>query len=70
MGWYMTQSKDRNGIPLSDARNQYLAYHEGHTGFSRQTYNRKAWLVAVAGKVDARSAMYREQISSCRLRRF
>ncbi|KIN76374.1 lytic transglycosylase [Sulfitobacter mediterraneus] len=70
MGWYMTQSKDRNGIPLSDARNQYLAYHEGHTGFSRQTYNRKAWLVAVAGKVDARSTMYREQISSCRLRRF
>ncbi|MBM1632671.1 lytic transglycosylase [Sulfitobacter mediterraneus] len=70
MGWYMTQSKDRNGIPLTDARNQYLAYHEGHTGFSRQTYNRKAWLVAVAGKVDARSAMYREQISSCRLRRF
>jgi len=70
MGWYMTQSKDRNGISLSDARNQYLAYHEGHTGFSRQTYNRKAWLVAVAGKVDTRSAMYREQISSCRLRRF
>jgi hypothetical protein len=70
MGWYMTQSKDRNGIPLSDARNQYLAYHEGHTGYSRQTYNRKAWLVAVAGKVDSRSAMYREQISSCRLRRF
>jgi hypothetical protein len=70
MGWYMTQSKDRNGIPLTDARNQYLAYHEGHTGFSRQTHNRKAWLVAVAGKVDARSAMYREQISSCRLRRF
>jgi len=70
MGWYMTQSKDRNGISLSDARNQYLAYHEGHTGFSRQTYNKKAWLVAVAGKVDARSAMYRDQISSCRLRRF
>jgi len=68
MGWYMNQTRDRNGIALSDARNQYLAYHEGHTGFSRQTYNSKAWLVAVAGKVDARSSMYQNQIAGCRLR--
>ena len=68
MGWYMTQSRDRNGIPLTDARNQYLAYHEGHSGFRRATYNRKSWLVAVAGKVDARSAMYQQQIAGCRLR--
>ncbi|AXI40948.1 lytic transglycosylase [Sulfitobacter sp. SK011] len=68
MGWYMNQSRDRNGIALSDARNQYLAYHEGHTGFSRQSYNSKAWLVAVAGKVDARAQMYQGQIAGCRLR--
>ncbi|MGJ5618051.1 lytic transglycosylase [Sulfitobacter sp. MF3-043] len=68
MGWYMNQSRDRNGIALSDARNQYLAYHEGHTGFSRQSYNSKAWLVAVASKVDARAQMYQGQIAGCRLR--
>ncbi|MFD2739703.1 lytic transglycosylase [Sulfitobacter aestuarii] len=68
MGWYMNQSRDRNGIPLYDARNQYLAYHEGHTGYSRQSYNSKAWLVAVAGKVDARARMYEAQIAGCRLR--
>ena len=68
MGWYMNQSRDRNGIALSDARNQYLAYHEGHTGFSRQSYNSKAGLVAVAGKVDARAQMYQGQIAGCRLR--
>lgn len=68
MGWYMNQSRDRNGIALSDARNQYLAYHEGHTGFSRQSYNSKAWLIAVAGKVDARAQMYQGQIAGCRLR--
>ena len=66
MGWYMNTSRDRNGIQLHDARNQYLAYHEGHTGFSRGTYNRKPWLVGVANKVEARSAMYRNQISACR----
>lgn len=68
MGWYMNSSRDRNGIALSDARNQYLAYHEGHTGFRKASYNRKPWLVAVAGKVENRSMMYREQIQGCRLR--
>ncbi len=68
MGWYMTQTRDRNGVALHDARNQYLAYHEGHTGFSRQSYNAKSWLVAVAGKVDARAKMYEGQIAGCRLR--
>ena len=69
MGWYMNQSRDRNGIPLTNARNQYLAYHEGHSGFRRASYNRKSWLVAVAGKVESRSAMYEQQIAGCRLRR-
>ncbi len=68
MGWYMNISRKRNGISLQDARNQYLAYHEGHTGFSRASYNRKPWLVGVAGKVEARSFMYRDQIAACRLR--
>lgn len=68
MGWYFNETQRRNGIPLTDARNQYLAYHEGHTGFSRGSYNQKSWLVGVAAKVDARSAMYRDQISGCRLR--
>ena len=69
MGWYMNQSRDRNGIPLTNARNQYLAYHEGHSGFRRASYNRKSWLVAVAGKVESRSLMYEQQIAGCRLRR-
>ena len=68
MGWYMNQTRDRNGVPLYDARNQYLAYHEGHTGFARQSYNSKSWLVEVAGKVDARAMMYQGQIATCHLR--
>jgi hypothetical protein len=66
MGWYMNQSRDRNGIALTDARNQYLAYHEGHTGFRKGSYNRKSWLVAVSSKVQARSAMYEQQLAGCR----
>ncbi|MCR8826862.1 transglycosylase SLT domain-containing protein [Pseudosulfitobacter koreensis] len=66
MGWYMTTTNRRNSIALTDARNQYLAYHEGHTGYARGSYNSKTWLVQVAGKVDARSNMYATQLARCR----
>lgn len=66
MGWYMAKSNERLGISLTDARNQYLAYHEGRTGYSRQSYNAKPWLLRVAGEVGQRSIMYQSQLSSCR----
>ncbi|SIO17087.1 transglycosylase SLT domain-containing protein [Vannielia litorea] len=65
MGWYMNKTRERNGVPLTDARNQYLAYHEGHSGFARGSYNAKAWLVGVAGSVGARSEIYRAQLAAC-----
>ena len=70
MGWYMNLTRDRNGVSLHDARNQYLAYHEGHTGFARKSYNSKGWLVGVAGKVDSRAKLYQRQIAGCRLGRW
>ncbi|WP_204112771.1 transglycosylase SLT domain-containing protein [Shimia biformata] len=66
MGWYFNQSKEKNGIRLDDARNQYLAYHDGHTGYSRGTYKRKSWLMRIAAEVDARSDMYEKQLKRCR----
>jgi hypothetical protein len=65
MGWYMDQTERGLGVSKSDARNQYLAYHEGRTGFANGTYNEKAWLVAVADKVAARAERYRVQLQSC-----
>ncbi|MBC6437409.1 MAG: lytic transglycosylase [Rhodobacteraceae bacterium] len=66
MGWYMTLTEARNGIPLTDVRNQYLAYHEGHTGYARGSYNRKPWLIRVAGRVADRAQTYRAQLAACR----
>lgn len=66
MGWYMDQTQERVGVPKWDARNQYLAYHEGRTGFSRGTHNGKSWLLAVADKVDSRAQMYNTQLQMCR----
>jgi hypothetical protein len=65
MGWYMTLTVERNGIPLHDARNQYLAYHEGHAGYRRGSYNAKPWLLRVADSVADRAATYEMQLITC-----
>lgn len=66
MGWYMDQSSARLGISKADARAQYLAYHEGRTGYSKQSYLGKPWLMDVSAKVQARSQTYAQQLQSCR----
>lgn len=66
MGWYMNDTRERNGVPLYDARNQYLAYHEGHTGYARGSYRNKSWLLRVSNEVAARADTYRGQLANCR----
>lgn len=66
IGWYSRKSLERNGIMLNDPRNLYLAYHDGHTGYARGSYNAKPWLINVADRVATRAAMYDSQLRSCR----
>ncbi len=66
MGWYMDESSAKLGISKDDAEAQYLAYHEGRTGYASESYLGKPWLVEVAAKVGARSEMYRDQLAYCR----
>ena len=66
MGWYMNDSSRILGISKYDAASQYLAYHEGRNGFARGSHQGKGWLMGVAGKVNARSELYRMQLASCR----
>ncbi|MCI2400195.1 lytic transglycosylase [Aliiroseovarius subalbicans] len=68
MGWYMTQTREVTGVSLSDARNQYLAYHDGRNGFLRGTYKSKSWLVRIADEVAVRAVTYDAQLKSCRRR--
>lgn len=65
MGWYMTQTYEETGIPVHDATNQYLAYHEGRTGYLRGSHNSKSWLMRIAGEVGARAVMYDQQLRLC-----
>lgn len=65
MGWYMAATTRSLGIAQNDARNQYLAYHDGRTGYARGSYKSKPWLIRVAGEVSTRANMYHTQLVGC-----
>jgi len=65
MGWYMAESSTMLGIALNDTRNQYLAYHEGRTGFARGSHNSKSWLMRISQEVAARGEQYQYQLIAC-----
>ena len=65
VGWYNYQSVRRSGLSLQNTYGLYLAYHEGHGGYNRATYQQKPWLMAVARKVEARANSYQAQLLTC-----
>jgi hypothetical protein len=65
IGWYMAESTRTLGISKSDAESQYLAYHEGRTGFANGSYASKGWLVTIGQEVGARAQRYSSQLRSC-----
>ncbi len=66
IGWYCNLSKIKCKISKKDTYNLYLAYHEGHGGFLKKTYNRKPWLKKTAKKVRLKANSYSYQLSQCR----
>ncbi len=66
VAWYCSVSHQKLGIPFSDARNLYLAYHEGHGGFRRQSHANKHWLINTAQNVHQRAWQYDTQLANCR----
>ncbi|APX89728.1 lytic transglycosylase [Brevirhabdus pacifica] len=66
IGWYFSKTAERNGVALNDTRNQYLAYHEGRTGYARGSYRSKPWLMTVSDKLQDRAVRYHMQLLSCR----
>lgn len=68
MGWYFDKSEKGLGISKHDARGQYLAYHEGRSGYARGSHNAKPWLLAVSDRVASRAETYRMQLQTCRRR--
>ncbi|MFH1953943.1 MAG: hypothetical protein ABIL06_20290 [Pseudomonadota bacterium] len=65
VGWYCNLSSMKCGISKQNARDLYLAYHEGRGGFNRKSYRGKKWLLQVANKVQERANRYQGQLASC-----
>ena len=66
VGWYNYKTHKLLSVPLTDARNLYLAYHEGRGGYKRGSYRAKPWLLSVADKVQRQSDRYRIQYNNCK----
>ena len=65
IGWYTNVSQRKLGVSKWDGEKQYLAYHEGHGGYSRGSYLAKPWLQSVAKKVGAEAKRYASQLKRC-----
>ncbi|MDP2901933.1 MAG: hypothetical protein Q8N96_02325 [Methylovulum sp.] len=68
IGWYCHISHTKLHIAKGDAKNLYLAYHEGHSGYQRKTYLRKAWLRRIADKVAGKAIQFQKQLYQCKMR--
>ncbi|AKS42101.1 transglycosylase SLT domain-containing protein [Wenzhouxiangella marina] len=65
IGWYNDVSHRRLGLARNNAYDLYLAYHEGHGGYSRRSWADKPRLRQIASRVDELSLRYQRQLASC-----
>jgi len=65
IGWYSEQSTKMLGLSKKDFYNQYLAYHEGHSGWKNETFQSKKWLIKAAKNVETYANKYNIQLKQC-----
>lgn len=67
IGWYGNKSYLKLGVPKWDAKNQYLAYHEGLGGYRSKHYLKNTSLKKLAEKVERRAKVFKQQLSNCKM---
>lgn len=65
VGWYYSQSYQRNGIALNDPYNLYLSYYAGHGGYARGTWKNNSHMKTAAARVSSTEKLYRQQLQGC-----
>lgn len=65
IGWYTARSSRAAGIPINDARAQYLAYHQGAGGYTRGTWRSNSRLIAVADRTASDARRFGRQLNGC-----
>ena len=65
VGWYTHRSQAVAGISKWDPYNQYLAYHEGQSGWLNKSYRFNGKLKNIARTVDYRARQWGAQLDGC-----
>ena len=65
VGWYNSVSRRVLGLDLADSYSLYLAYHEGHQGFSAGSWRTNDTLKRYAAQVAARARRYALDLRRC-----
>ena len=65
VGWYTNKSQEVAGISKWDPYNQYLAYHEGQTGYLNKSYRFNGKLKTTARRVEHRAKEWGAQLQRC-----
>jgi hypothetical protein len=66
IGWYTRETHRQLGVSMWDTFHQYLAYHEGRTGFKRKIYRHKPSVIRIARQVEKQAKEYGWQLKHCR----
>jgi len=66
IGWYTDKTESLLKISKKDAFRQYLAYHEGWSGYKNYKNNQK--VIVLAQKVKKQSDKYKAQLQKCQKR--
>ncbi|MDA9156861.1 lytic transglycosylase [Candidatus Pelagibacter sp.] len=66
IGWYTHKTESLLKISKKDAFRQYLAYHEGWSGYKNYKNNQK--VIGLAKKVEIQSNKYKSQLQDCQKR--
>ena len=66
VGWYLDRSSRTLGINRNDAKQLYLSYHEGLSGYRAGSWRKKTWLLGAAAKVQNKKVLYSQQLTTCR----
>lgn len=65
VGWYLDMAATTANVPRDDAKNLYLTYHEGITGYIEGTWKGKKNVLVAATKVSENSNLFEAQLEDC-----
>lgn len=65
VGWYLDMAATNANLPRDDAKNLYLTYHEGITGYKERTWKNKKNVLVAATKVSDTTKLFETQLENC-----